>query len=207
MSDHGTTLLRLARAAIREHLGIAGDNAGSDSTAQSTQAIMAANPWLDQPGASFVTLTENGRLRGCIGTLEAYRSLGRDVAAHAVDAAVRDPRFRPVSAAEYPLLDIEVSVLGNPEPITIAADDGDHFIPVRSRDELERTLHPGVDGLIIADQYGHRATFLPQVWQQLPEPHEFVSHLLAKAGLNPATNWQHGEVACQRYEVRAYAEA
>lgn len=249
MDERSVTLLRLARAAIREYLGIAdegvdnarvgGTNAagmnirkadggatgavGSDFAAQSTQAIIAANPWLEQPGASFVTLTEGGRLRGCIGTLEAYRPLGRDVAAHAVDAAVRDPRFLPVAAAEYPLLEVEVSVLGQPEPLLIAADandrrnaadnritvssTGEAMRRVRSREELERALRPGRDGLIIDDQHGHSATFLPQVWQQLPDPHDFVGHLLAKAGLSPAYDWHEGEIECQRYEVSAYAES
>ncbi|KAA8825014.1 AmmeMemoRadiSam system protein A [Bifidobacterium reuteri] len=194
-TDRGTTLLKLARISIREHLGIDGD---SD---ESSESIIARNPWLEEPGASFVTLTENGRLRGCIGTLEAYRPLGRDVADHAVDAASRDPRFNPLTAAEYPLIDIEVSVLGKPEPII-----GSGGIPVRSRDELESALRPGEDGLILTDRRGRRATFLPQVWEQLPDPHDFVSHLLAKAGIRPSYDWGNGAIECERYEVTAYAE-
>ncbi|KAA8817683.1 AmmeMemoRadiSam system protein B [Bifidobacterium callitrichos] len=188
-ADHGTVLLKLARAAIREHLGL------DDDPADRPNAIIARHSWLDEPGASFVTLTEQGDLRGCIGTLEAYRSLGRDVADHAVDAASRDPRFMPVTSREYPLLDVEVSVLSRPEPIA-----------VRSRTELERALKPGEDGLILADGRGRRATFLPQVWEQLPDPHDFVSHLLAKAGITPSLDWDHSEIECERYGVTAYAE-
>ncbi|TPF94770.1 dioxygenase [Bifidobacterium sp. UTBIF-68] len=194
-TDRGATLLKLARISIREHLGIDGD---SD---ESSESIIARSPWLEESGASFVTLTENGRLRGCIGTLEAYRSLGRDVAGHAVDAASRDPRFNPLTAAEYPLIDVEVSVLGKPEPII-----GPDGIPVRSRDELESALRPGEDGLILTDRRGRRATFLPQVWEQLPDPHDFVSHLLAKAGIRPSYDWDNGDIECERYEVTAYAE-
>ena len=187
--DRGAVLLELARAAIREHLGL------DDDPADRPDAIIARHPWLDEPGASFVTLTEHGDLRGCIGTLEAYRPLGRDVADHAVDAASRDPRFTPVTPREYPLLDVEVSVLSRPEPIA-----------VRSRAELESTLNPGEDGLILTDGRGRRATFLPQVWEQLPDPHDFVSHLLAKAGISPHLDWDHGEIECERYGVTAYAE-
>lgn len=194
-TDRGATLLKLARISIREHLGIDGD---SD---ESSESIIARSPWLEEPGASFVTLTENGRLRGCIGTLEAYRPLGRDVADHAVDAASRDSRFNPLTAAEYPLIDVEVSVLGKPEPII-----GPGGIPVRSRDELESALRPGEDGLILTDRRGRRATFLPQVWEQLPDPHDFVSHLLAKAGIRPSYDWDNGDIECERYEVTAYAE-
>lgn len=211
-TDRGAVLLDLADAALREYLGVADDGGprsedrvgtADDSVPsdhdspvpkQSVRDILAANPWLDEPGASFVTLTKNGRLRGCIGTLEAYRPLGRDVAAHAVDAAVRDPRFWPVTAREYPELDIEVSVLSTPEPM-----------PIAGRDELERTLRPGVDGLVLADRGGrHRATFLPQVWDELPDPHDFVSHLLAKAGLPASYDWRDGEMDCRSYQVAAY---
>ncbi|KAB7789180.1 AmmeMemoRadiSam system protein B [Bifidobacterium cebidarum] len=187
--DRRTVLLSLARAAIREHLGL------DDAPEHTPEAIVNRNPWLNEPGASFVTLTERGQLRGCIGTLEAYRSLGRDVVEHAIDAAVHDPRFFPVSREEYPLLDVEVSVLGKPAPM-----------PVRSRTELEQALRPGEDGLILTDRHGRRATFLPQVWEQLPNPYDFVSHLLTKAGITPSYDWKNGEIECERYEVTAYAE-
>ena len=227
---HGDVLLKLARAAIRERLHIEHPTA-----ADSTASILAANPWLNESGACFVTLTEGGRLRGCIGSLAAHRSLGKDIAAHAVDAATRDPRFNPVTAAEYPLLNVEVSVLGEPEPITVNSCDADSRDtgsktatlaslqsgpqtdavkrdgsnverPVRSRTELEEVLRPGKDGLILADRRGCSATFLPQVWDELPNPRDFVAHLLAKAGIRPSYDWNDGEIDCQRYEVTAYAE-
>ena len=227
---HGDVLLKLARAAIRERLHIEHPTA-----ADSTASILAANPWLNESGACFVTLTEGGRLRGCIGSLAAHRSLGKDIAAHAVDAATRDPRFNPVTAAEYPLLNVEISVLGEPEPITVNSCDADSHDtgsktatlaslqfgpqtdavkrdgsnverPVRSRTELEEVLRPGKDGLILADRRGCSATFLPQVWDELPNPHDFVAHLLAKAGIRPYYDWNDGEIDCQRYEVTAYAE-
>lgn len=228
--SHGEVLLKLVRAAIRERLHIEHPTA-----ADSTASILAANPWLNEPGACFVTLTEGGRLRGCIGSLVAHRSLGKDVAEHAVDAATRDPRFTPVTAAEYPLLNVEVSVLGEPEPITVNSCDADSRgtgsktatlaslqsgpqtdavkrdgsnveRPVRSRTELEEVLRPGKDGLILADRRGRSATFLPQVWDELPDPHDFVAHLLAKAGIRPSYDWTDSEIDCQRYEVTAYAE-
>ena len=227
---HGDVLLKLARAAIRERLHIEHPTA-----ADSTASILAANPWLNESGACFVTLTEGGRLRGCIGSLAAHRSLGKDIAAHAVDAATRDPRFNPVTAAEYPLLNVEVSVLGEPEPITVNSCDADSRDtgsktatlaslqsgpqtdavkrdgsnverPVRSRTELEEVLRPGKDGLILADRRGRSATFLPQVWDELPNPLDFVAHLLAKAGIRPSYDWNDGEIDCQRYEVTAYAD-
>ena len=227
---HGDVLLKLARAAIRERLHIEHPTA-----ADSTASILAANPWLNESGACFVTLTEGGRLRGCIGSLAAHRSLGKDIAAHAVDAATRDPRFNPVTAAEYPLLNVEISVLGAPEPITVNSCDADSRDtgsktatlaslqsgpqtdavkrdgsnverPVRSRTELEEVLRPGKDGLILADRRGCSATFLPQVWDELPNPRDFVAHLLAKAGIRPSYDWNDGEIDCQRYEVTAYAE-
>ncbi|UNL64930.1 AmmeMemoRadiSam system protein B [Bifidobacterium longum] len=227
---HGDVLLKLARAAIRERLHIEHPTA-----ADSTASILAANPWLNESGACFVTLTEGGLLRGCIGSLAAHRSLGKDIAAHAVDAATHDPRFNPVTAAEYPLLNVEISVLGEPEPITVNSCDADSRDtgsktatlaslqsgpqtdavkrdgsnverPVRSRTELEEVLRPGKDGLILADRRGRSATFLPQVWDELPNPHDFVAHLLAKAGIRPSYDWNDGEIDCQRYEVTAYAE-
>ncbi|PJM72511.1 hypothetical protein CS006_09550 [Bifidobacterium primatium] len=210
-SDKGPVLLGLARTAIRRYLGI-DDNENDDDASESMDVaeitgaaesmdtvvdrLAAAHPWLRDPGASFVTLTEGGRLRGCIGTLEAYRPLGRDVAEHAIDAASRDPRFMPVIPAEYPLLNVEVSVLSKPEPMAAA-----------SRDELETELRPHIDGLILEDSRSNRrATFLPQVWDELPQPYDFVAHLLAKAGLPGDLDWTDGRIRCSRYTVTAYED-
>ena len=186
----GEILIDLARLAVEEHLGLLGPD---DPT---PDEVIDEHPWLQEPGASFVTLTEAGNLRGCIGSLRARQPLGADVAEHAVDAATHDPRFAPVDVDEYDELYFEVSVLSEPETMD-----------VRSRSELEAALDPQLDGLIIDDHAGHSATFLPQVWEQLPSPTDFVAHLLAKAGLPSGFTWNDGEIACSRYQVTAFAEA
>lgn len=154
----GPALLSHARAAIARRLGV-------------PVAPPLAHPALDEPGASFVTLHREGMLRGCIGQLEATRSLGRDVEENAVAAAFRDPRFAPLSVAEWDGLDVEVSVLG---PV--------RFQPCASEEAARRLVVPGEDGVIVASG-GRRATFLPQVWAQLPTPEVFFARLLEKAGL------------------------
>lgn len=181
-------LPRLARAALARYCGIDSDG----PTAAETSEI---HPWLKHDGACFVTLHEQGDLRGCIGSLEPTRPLGEDVACHTVDAACHDPRFRPVEPWEYPAISIEVSVL-SPK----------RALPVTSRAQLEASLVPRHDGLVIDDGRGHRATFLPQVWDQLPHPHDFVGHLLSKAGLRADTTWNDARFAAWTYTVSAYDE-
>ena len=141
---------------------------------------------------AFVTLTIDGRLRGCIGTLVAHAPLGEDVAANARNAAFRDPRFEPLRSDEFGGVRVEVSVLGEPEPLTFA-----------SRADALAQLRPGIDGLILTAGR-HRATFLPQVWDHLGDADAFVDALLAKAGLRPG-HWPH-DLALARYGVRAWAE-
>ncbi len=131
---------------------------------------------LQQRGASFVTLEKQGMLRGCIGTLEAYRPLAIDVAENAFAAAFRDPRFTPVQADEINDLQIHISLLTAPEPL-----------PAKDQAELLHRLQPGIDGIILHEG-NHRATFLPSVWESLPEPHQFITQLKLKAGL-PADYW------------------
>jgi uncharacterized protein len=134
------------------------------------------DPPLQARRASFVTLFSHGKLRGCIGATEARMPLIRDVSEHAFAAAFRDPRFPPVRIAELPDLEIHISILSRPEPMIV---DG--------LEDLAAQLRPGVDGLILED--GHRgATFLPAVWDSLPEPAAFVRALLQKAGL-PNRGW------------------
>jgi AmmeMemoRadiSam system protein A len=146
--------------------------------------------WLDEPAAAFVTLTLHGQLRGCIGSLEAHRSLYDDVTRNAHAAAFDDPRFPPLAADELPDVRIEVSVLTAPQSLQFSSE----------ADALLR-LRPGIDGVIV--QYGrHRATFLPQVWRQLPEPREFMAHLKQKAGL-PADLWD-GDMRLAVYQVETY---
>ncbi|MBF0271470.1 MAG: AmmeMemoRadiSam system protein B [Magnetococcales bacterium] len=138
----------------------------------STSAVSAQWAELAKPGACFITLTDQGALRGCIGSLVAHRPLAEDLLENGVSAATRDPRFAPVSVEELERLSIEVSLLSPPEPF-----------PHRDGEDLIRRLKPGVHGVILSKQ-GRRATFLPQVWEQLPNPEAFLSHLCRKAGLD-----------------------
>lgn len=192
--EHGPTLLALARAAIAQVLGQ--PQASADSIDNDHSSVDRATKddakWLQEPGACFVTLTQDGRLRGCIGSLEARRSLGEDVRANAVAAALRDTRFPPLTAAELAHTRIEVSVLSPMQPLSF--DSEAHALA---------QLRPHVDGVVV-EYTGHRGTFLPQVWEQLPTPQEFMAHLKRKAGL-PATFWADG-VRLQRYTVEKWQE-
>lgn len=179
-TEHGRTLLALARAAIGQALG---------------RSLGAAEdaPWLQQSGACFVTLTQRGQLRGCIGSLQAHRSLLADLQANAVAAALHDPRFAPLSAAELEHTGIEVSLLSPTEPIAFSSE----------ADALAQ-LRPGIDGVVF-EFGGRRSTFLPQVWEQLPEPRQFMAHLKQKAGLASGF-WADG-VRLSRYTVQKWREA
>jgi uncharacterized protein len=126
---------------------------------------------LQSPGASFVTLHVETSLRGCIGTLEARRALVLDVVHNARAAAFEDPRFPALTWTEFDRLDAHISVLGSPEPMLFASEE-----------DLLAQLRPGVDGLILEENI-YRGTFLPVVWESLPEPREFLRHLKQKAGL------------------------
>jgi AmmeMemoRadiSam system protein A len=147
---------------------------------------------VDAPGASFVTLTLDGQLRGCIGSLEASRPLFSDVSDNARAAALKDPRFAPVTEAELDRVAISVSVLAAPERL-----------PVSDRQALKQQLTPGIHGLTISA--GHRrATFLPSVWAQLPDADDFIDHLRQKAGL--PDSWPDSELRCERYTVTCFDE-
>lgn len=137
--------------------------------------------------ASFVTLEKNGALRGCIGSLEATRALAADVVANAYAAAFLDPRFPPVTESEADELEIHLSLLTPAEPLTF-----------RSETDLLRQLEPGVDGLIL-EEARSRGTFLPSVWETLPDPQDFLRHLKLKAGL-PAGYWS-STVKVSRYRA------
>lgn len=181
--DHGSVLLTLARGEISARLG---------KTHDGVREVDESAPWLNDPGACFVTLTEHGDLRGCIGTLEAHRPLRDDVRANAIAAAFRDPRFPPLLYDELPHIAVEVSLLAPPEPM--------HF-----RDEADALtqLRPYEDGLIF--RFGpYRSTFLPQVWEQLPDPRYFMAHLKQKAGLS-GDFWS-PDVLLSRYRVEKWAE-
>ncbi|RME32273.1 AmmeMemoRadiSam system protein A [Candidatus Woesearchaeota archaeon] len=136
--------------------------------------------------ASFVTLLKHGELRGCIGSLVAHRTLAEDVIANARAAAFHDPRFPPVTAAELPALTIEISVLSSPQRITFT--------------------HPAQligKGVIITHGH-HTATFLPSVWEQLPSPEQFLSHLCVKAGL-PPEEWRRGTLTVETYTAEKFS--
>lgn len=145
---------------------------------------------LQQKAASFVTLNKYGMLRGCIGALEAYQPLINDIAEHAYAAAFHDPRFPALEEHEYDLLKIDISIIGTAEKI--------HF---SSEEDLLQQIRPDVDGLIL--EYGYnRGTFLPSVWEQLPDKKEFLNHLKVKAGL--PQNWWDNAVTISRYETFSF---
>ncbi len=177
--DRGDVLLSIARSSIARVFG---------TRHEADESL----PWLAEHGACFVTLTQHGDLRGCIGTLEAHRSLLEDVKSNAVAAAFRDPRFSPLTHDELPHISVEVSLLTPPQPM-IFRDE---------KDALEQ-LRPHEDGVIF--QFAHfRSTFLPQVWAQLSTPHQFMAHLKHKAGL-PADFWS-PDVRLSRYTVEKWKE-
>lgn len=179
-ADPGSILLPIARNVISEALG------------KQMIPVDETMPWLHDKGASFVTLTMHQQLRGCIGTLQAHRPLLLDVKANAYAAAFRDPRFSPLTIAEFDATEIEISLLSPQQPIAF-----------NSEAEALSQLRPQIDGIVF--QYGHyRSTFLPQVWEQLADPKTFMGHLKHKAGLHPA--FWHDDVQLYRYTVTKFKE-
>ncbi len=182
--DEKQTLLRLARQALE--LGVRGEKLPPldwDSL----------SPTLRADGASFVTLTELGELRGCIGALEAYQPLVEDVREHAIAAALNDYRFRPVQVAELNRISLEVSRLTAPVPLEYS-----------SPDDLIAKLRPGMDGVILREG-GRRATFLPQVWEKLPNAEDFLSNLCNKMGAAPDL-WRRKHLEVLTYQVEEFHE-
>lgn len=178
-TGQGKVLLPIARAAIGRALGF--KHSADESAA-----------WLNEHGACFVTLTQEGELRGCIGTLQPHRALLADVKSNAVAAALHDPRFMPLSREEFDLTEIEVSVLSPTQAMSF-------------RDEIDALtqLRPQVDGVVFEFQ-SWRSTFLPQVWEQLPHPQQFMAQLKRKAGLPP--DFWHEEIRLSRYCVTKWRE-
>lgn len=148
---------------------------------------------LCDPGASFVTLTLRGQLRGCIGTLEAYQPLALDVQEHAVSAATEDYRFPPLSGCELPLIKIEVSRL---TPTT--------RVYYQHPNDLADLIKPGLDGVLIKDGF-RRATFLPQVWKKIPNFNDFMTHLCQKMGAQPGL-WREKILEVYTYQVEEFKE-
>ena len=175
----GHALVVLARNAIGASFG-------------APAAGVPPDPALDRPGATFVTLMQEHELRGCVGSLEPQRALSADVCANALAAAFRDPRFPPLAAHEFQATSVEVSLL-SPQEALLFADEKD-FV---------RQLRQGVDGIVL--QHGHhRATFLPQVWETLPDPREFVAALKRKAGLRE--DFWAADVTVARYTVTKWKD-
>ncbi len=181
--EHGQLLLQIARMAISNELGRT--LAMPEPAGQLADLLHAA-------GASFVTLNQQGQLRGCIGSLQARRPLIRDIQANAVAAALNDPRFAPLTLPELDITTVEVSVLSEMQPLRF-----------NSEAHALAQLRPGVDGVVFEFRH-YRSTFLPQVWQQLPSAGEFMAHLKHKAGLTPGF-WAAG-VRLQRYTVSKFKE-
>jgi AmmeMemoRadiSam system protein A len=182
-SPLGVELLRLARASI-EHGFEHAEPLPIDSD--------GLPPEMSEMRATFTTLREGGRLRGCCGTLQAVRPLAKDVAHSAFQAAFRDPRFEPLCRHELNDVDLEVAVLSPMEPL-----------PVDDEADLLEKLRSGTDGLVIIEG-SHRATFLPKVWEQLPNPPEFLGALKMKCGL-PKDYWSE-RLAFQRYTTVLHTE-
>jgi AmmeMemoRadiSam system protein B/AmmeMemoRadiSam system protein A len=176
----GSLMISLARGAISSRFGLHYSLDNTDAA------------WLDRLAATFITLKKDGRLRGCIGSLQAHRSLREDIGANARAAAFQDPRFAPLKFEELMPVRIEVSLLSPLEPVEFG-DEAD----------LLRQLRPGMDGLVL--EHGrHRGTFLPQVWESLPAPAQFLGELKRKAGL-PADFWDAG-IRVSRYGVSKWTE-
>ncbi len=170
-----------ARAAIAKQLDLTAEQMNSD-----------AITWMQEPGACFVTLYLHGALRGCIGSLETYRPLIEDVRANALAAAFHDHRFAPLTAEEFAYVQVEVSVLSSLEAMH-----------ARNENIALSKLRPGIDGVVF--KFGlYKATFLPQVWAQLPDPKAFLAQLKIKAGLS-ADFW-HPEVLLYKYQVNKFRE-
>lgn len=174
-------LLKLARGSIGESLGLA-----FDKTLYESEALLGN-------GASFVTLSKNGDLRGCIGSLIATRPLFEDIYKNAKAAAFEDPRFLPVTLEELDVIKIEVSLLSQPKPVVF-----------RDKADLKSKITPFTDGVILKKGY-HQSTFLPQVWEQLPDFESFFAHLCAKAGMEQECI--DGDLQVFKYQVEKFSEA
>jgi len=183
-SEEQKILLRLAREAMER--GVKGEELPSlDSSSLPLP--------LQEAGSSFITLTAHGQLRGCIGSLEPYESLAEDVREHAVAAALKDPRFPAVREDELKGIQIEVSRLTRPIPLQY-----------KDADDLLSKLHPYVDGVILRDAF-RRATFLPQVWEKIPDPAEFMNNLCYKMGVQHDL-WRSEHLEVLTYQVEEFHE-
>ena len=183
-SEEKQTLLSIARQSIES--AVKGERSPK-------QDPVLLTPRLKELGASFVTLTVRGELRGCIGALEPYQALADDVHEHAIAAALQDPRFPPVGPNELNEINIEVSRLTVPYPLEYSTSE-----------DLIQKLRPHVDGVILRDGM-RRATFLPQVWEKIPNPAKFLDNLCYKMGAAPDT-WKRKHLEVLIYQVEEFHE-
>ena len=176
-------LLRLARSAIKNALD------------HGEEVLRPRNPSpaLKQKRGGFVTLHKRGALRGCIGSIEPESPLVETVEENALNSAFKDPRFPSLTKDELDDVDIEVSVLTVPQDL-----------PYKDAEDLKKKLRPGIDGVILSGGW-RRATFLPQVWKQLPDVESFLSHLCMKAGMD-AGAWKKGDIRVQTYQADYFSE-
>jgi AmmeMemoRadiSam system protein A len=177
-------LLAMARAVISESLG---------TRHEPTRMESDALPAIKEKRGCFVTLHKAGALRGCIGTIEPTNSLAANVKDNALKAAFGDPRFPPLTARELPQIEIEISVLTVPKELDFT-----------DTEDLLQKLQPGIHGVILSQGW-HAATFLPQVWEQLPRKESFLSNLCAKAGLSENA-WQDKKTKIKVYEVEFFSD-
>lgn len=185
--QQGDILLRLARQQIEDRLGV-------KATAAVTAVELNDPAFLEKRGV-FVTLHKRLDLRGCIGSLVAMESIADGIRRNALNAAFNDSRFAPLTEAELPDLHVEVSVLTHSQPLAYG-----------TADELTRLLRPAIDGVILKGPGNVSATFLPQVWQQLPTPEQFLGHLCRKAGLADGA-WRSGTLQIFIYQVQSFEES
>jgi AmmeMemoRadiSam system protein A len=182
--EQGKYLLREARKTIQQALS------GEESQRRDDAHL---SPVFNQRRGTFVTLTIGGNLRGCIGHIIPQESLIEGIRINAINAAFKDPRFRPLGKDEWKKVKIEISILTDPKPLSYS-----------DADDLLRKLRPGIDGVIIKKGY-RQSTFLPQVWDQLPRKEEFLNHLCLKAGLD-GNEWKRGGLEVSTYQVQAFEE-
>lgn len=177
----GQTLLKLARKILAQKLRKEALPSVPDDPALLVQA------------ATFVTLKIDGKLRGCIGNLEPVGPLWEGIRDNAINAALNDYRFSPLTPEELPAVHLDISILSQPQPLQYDEPD-----------DLLKKLRPGIDGVILRD--GHRsATFLPQVWQQLETPDQFLDHLCLKAGVLKNA-WRQKKLSILTYQVQCFEE-
>ena len=185
--EQGQKLVRLARATIAARLGL------PDVISKKIPANELADPAFQEQHGTFVTLKIRNQLRGCMGCLTPSETILEGIQRNAVNAAFNDPRFPALTALELEETEIEASILTNPRDL-----------PYSGGNDLLKKLRPHIDGVIISKGMA-RATFLPQVWEQLPGTEDFLAHLCRKAGLSPDA-WKEGELDVSIYQVQYFHE-